>query len=96
MLSRKQQQLLVEIFMSYMKDGVNKRDVKEIYCSYVSFYRATKYLIDSGLLVKHRDHNHKSFYKLTLKGEVLARIVGGLRDMPEEVKQTARRLRARW
>jgi predicted transcriptional regulator len=90
MLSVKQQQLLLEIFVNYMRNGVNRRDVRGIYSSYVSFYRASKYLVDSGLLVKHRDQNHKSFYSLTLRGEILARIIAGLKGQPEEYQKLAK------
>ena len=93
MLSKQHQELMMVMFLDFLKDGIQLKDARPIYKSYVSFYRATKYLMESGLLRKKRDIRNHSIYTLTLKGEILARVLCTLIDNPPEVRDRADKIR---
>ncbi|MHA3964976.1 MAG: hypothetical protein AM325_015725 [Candidatus Thorarchaeota archaeon SMTZ1-45] len=64
------------------------RETRSIYKNRSAFYRSVNYLIESGLVRKKReDTSHLSIYELTLRGEMLARILLSLADIPPEIRR---------
>lgn len=63
------------------------KDTKELYKNRTAFYRAVNYLINSGLVRKKRSATQMSIYQLTLRGEMLARILITLEDIPQEIRR---------
>ena len=78
------QRLLIRMLLGQIS---RTRDVKSIYKNRASFYRSVKYLIDSGLVRKERKGEHFSEYHLTLRGEMLSRILITMADVPPEVRR---------
>jgi hypothetical protein len=92
MLSVYQQRLIVKLLLDQI---LKTRETKGIYKNTSAFYRSVNYLIDSSLVSKSRkDNGATSMYRLTLKGEILGRILITLDDMPEDLKEFARTLRS--
>lgn len=87
MLSAQQQEFLIKLFIFYMEEGVKTKDTKKIYKSTLSFYKSVKYLQEAGLITKSREKDNTNRYFLTLKGEILARILCGLPENPESWKK---------
>lgn len=92
MLTKSHQEVLVKLYTNYMINGNSAlafAELKEIYISRISFYKAMKYLITSGLVAKTSINKEKIrvLYKLTLKGEIMARILVTLVDQPPEFKR---------
>lgn len=89
MLSTDMQRLILTIYYNYATTS-NKstpyKDVKEIYSSKVSFRRAINYLINANYIQKNRFDYSTVEYSLTLSGELLARILCSLPDIPEQYK----------
>ena len=91
MLSSYQQRLLVKLLIDLI---VKTRETKGIYRNTSAFYRSVKYLIDSGLITKTKAKNGQtSLFRLTLKGEILSRVLITLDDMPDELKSFAKTLK---
>jgi len=98
MLTKSHQEVLVKLYTNYMINGNSAlafSDLKEIYISRISFYKAMKYLITSGLIKKTSINKEKTrvLYKLTLKGEILARIIVTLSDQPPEFRKLSMMLK---
>lgn len=92
MLSTYQQRLLVKLLLDLI---LKTRETKDIYSNTSAFYRSVNYLIKSGLVYKSKKENSiTSLYKLTLRGEILARILITLDDMPDDLKNFAGTLRS--
>ena len=65
---------------------VKSKDVKNIYKHTGAFNRAVKYLICSGLVYKVAPQQ----FKLSLKGDMIARILLTLSDIPPHLKEFSR------
>lgn len=92
MLSAMHQMLILKMLLRhvYANDAlISRRDVSELYKGRTSFFRAVTYLIESGLVERVEIKTNVVRYRLTLKGELLARIICGLVDMPEQFKDDA-------
>ena len=90
MLSESQQKVIMRIYMSYVNTGiksVNFNDISDIYSSRTAFKRSITYLIDSRFVMVQRLKYNRAAYSLTLTGEILARILCNLADMPNEVRR---------
>ncbi len=90
MLSKEQQEFIMRIYMSYINNGTNSLnfdDVKDIYSSRTAFKRAAKHLIDSKYIYTQRLKSNRINYSLTITGELLARILCNLADLPDEVRR---------
>lgn len=72
----------------------SREDLSDIYHSKSSFFKAVRYLIDSGLVEKVEVKVNSVMYRLTWKGELLARVICGLSDMPEQFKEDSSLLKA--
>lgn len=71
-LSHKHQELLVSMFgreVTSMNNGVYSSD---------AFYRATSFLKGNDLIYSKRRYDNTHEYFLTIKGEILARILMGV------------------
>ena len=84
MLSVYQQRLLLRMLLGQIS---RTKDTKGIYKNRTAFYRSVNYLIGSGLVRKRRAENQLSVYELTLRGEMLARILITLEDIPPEIRR---------
>lgn len=65
---------------------MKKSELKDIYSSSIGFYRSMRYLVASGYVEKVEIKNNVVFYRLTLAGQLLARLLCSLDDNPEEIK----------
>lgn len=67
------------------------KEVKErkIYKNNTSLYISLTYLENSGLLRVERTKKKSNFYFLSLKGEILARVLATLPDVPEVLQDKA-------
>jgi len=84
MLSVYQQRLLLKMLLGQIS---RTKDTKGIYKNRTAFYRSANYLITSGLVKKKRTAKQMSIYELTLRGEMLARILITLADIPPEIRR---------
>lgn len=66
---------------------MSRDDLKDLYKERSSFFRAIKYLIDSGLVERNEIRINVVRYRLTLTGQFLARILCSLIDNPKEIKE---------
>lgn len=75
----------------YRKDDtlISRNDVSELYKSKSSFFKSVRYLLDSDLVERVEIRYNVVRYRLTWRGEALARIICGLADMPEQFKDDA-------
>lgn len=92
MLSDNQQKMLLKMYLKYVttNDGfITRPEVKELYSEKKSFFRAMKYLIDSGLVERVELRINVVHYKLTLTGQILSRMLCNLSDTPREIKSLA-------
>lgn len=90
MLSRNQQELIMNIYMNYVNNGSNSIQfemIKDIYQSRGAFKRAVKYLVDAKYVYVQRMKYNRVGYSLTITGEMLARILCNLPDLPDEVRR---------
>lgn len=81
MLSIKQQKFLILLLQKH----VTKRN-NGIYQS-GAFYRMVIYLKKNNLIQSSRLENNENVYSLTLKGQMLSRVLSGLSDVPEDVRK---------
>ena len=90
LLSHFQQELLVHIF-STMGKGMKTKDIKErdIYKNNLSMYSAIKYLKLNNVVYQKKDSRGNNIYHLTLKGEILARILSTFESVPEDIRKKA-------
>ncbi len=75
--------------MNYINNGsksLSFENTRDIYNSRVSFKRSMKYLIDSKYVSSQRIRYNKTVYSLTITGELLARLLCNLCDLPDEVR----------
>jgi len=61
-------------------------DLKIFYKSRISFHASINYLMNAGIIAKERMRSNASYYALSLSGELLARILCSLPDLPERYK----------
>lgn len=85
MLSRKQQ-----LFLMCLLKGKSTRKQQDIYKS-LAFYRNISYMKKNNLVRSRRirDDSLENVYILTIKGEIIARILAGLSSSPEEYRKHA-------
>lgn len=81
MLSVKQQKFLIVLLDRH----ATKRN-NGLYKS-GAFYRMVIYLKGNNLIQSKRQENNQNLYFLTLKGSMVARILAGLSDVPEETRE---------
>jgi hypothetical protein len=89
MLSENQQKMVLKMYMKYATIGdgtITKNDVTELYGTRAGFYNAMMYLVRSGFVEKIEFKTNVVQYKLTLSGQLLARLLCSLVDNPNEVK----------
>lgn len=89
MLSEIQQRLMLKMYIKAIATNdsfVTRKDVTEFYSNRQSFHKGIKYLIDSKLIDRVEIKVNVVGFKLTLKGEFLARILCTLHDNPREIK----------
>lgn len=89
MLSETQQKMMLKMYLKYIttNDGfITRAEVKELYAEKKSFFRAMKYLVDSGLVDRVEIRINVVHYQLTLSGQILARMLCNLSDTPREIK----------
>lgn len=67
--------------------------MKELYSEKKSFFRAMRYLVDSGLVERIEIRINVVHYRLTLSGQILARMLCSLSDTPKEIKTLAHALK---
>jgi len=92
MLSEIQQKMMLKMYLKHVttNDGfITRSEVKELYAEKKSFFRAMKYLVDSGLVERIEVRINVVHYRLTLSGQILARMLCGLCDSPKEIKTLA-------
>ena len=93
LLSHNQQELILNIFeMQHTQhEGMTTREIKEkkIYKNNTSLYISLIYLENSGLLKVERTKKKNNVYYLLLKGEILARVLATLPDVPEVLQEKA-------
>jgi len=88
MLSQKQQNFLSELLILKILRTKECLEEHDLYKNRMSFYRSIKYLRDANLINATKE-NKKYIFELTLKGEIMARILLSLPDVPEEKKEFA-------
>lgn len=96
MLSETQQKMMLKMYLKYVttNDGfITRTEVKELYAEKKSFFRAMKYLVDSGLVERVEIRINVVNYRLTLIGQILARMLCNLSDTPKEIKALASALK---
>ena len=96
MLSENQQKVMLKMFLKHAttNDGfITRLELRELYSEKKSFFRAMKYLIDSGLVERVEVRINVVHYRLTLSGQILARMLCNLSDSPKEIKALARVLK---
>lgn len=84
--------MLLKMLLKYVHSSdalISRNDVSELYRSKSSFFKSIRYLIDSVLVERVEIHYNVVRYRLTWRGEALARIICGLADMPEQFKEDA-------
>jgi len=97
MLSESQQKMVLKMLLKYVHSNdafISREDVSDLYSTRSSFYRAIMYLVESGLVEKVEIRINVVRYRLTWKGELLARVICGLADMPEQFKEDASLIKA--
>jgi chromosome segregation and condensation protein ScpB len=50
-----------------------------------AFYRVVRYLVDNNLIQKKRLRDNTAQYTLTIKGNLVARLLAGLKDSDPEM-----------
>ena len=88
--------MILKMYLKYVttSDGfITRTEVKELYAEKKSFFRAMKYLVDSGLVERVEIRINVVHYRLTLSGQILARMLCGLSDTPKEIKALASALK---
>jgi hypothetical protein len=96
MLSETQQRMMLKMFLKHAttNDGfISRLEVKELYSEKKSFFRSMRYLIESGLVERVEVRVNVVYYRLTLSGQILARMLCNLSDNPSEIKSLARVLK---
>ena len=84
--------MLLKMLLKYVHSSdalISRNDVSELYRSKSSFFKSIRYLIDSVLVERVEIRYNVVRYRLTWRGEALARIICGLSDMPEQFKEDA-------
>ena len=94
MLSPDMQKFLLRVYYHYATTS-NKSlpydQVKDIYKSKISFKRAINYLLQCNFIHKNIIEYNNVEYSLTLSGELLARILCSLPDIPEGYKEVQKK-----
>lgn len=89
MLSETQQKLILKMYIRLVKKNdsfTTRDDTKELYSARQSFHIGMRYLIDSGFVERVEFKVNLVGFRLTLKGEFLARILCTLHDNPPEIQ----------
>jgi DNA-binding MarR family transcriptional regulator len=89
MLTESQQKMILKMYMKHATTGdgfIKKDDVKDIYSERSSFFRSIRYLVDSGLVERNEVRRNVVYYRLTLSGQLLARVLCSLVDNPTPIK----------
>lgn len=97
MLSESQQKMVLKMLLKFAHSNdafISREDVSDLYSTRSSFYRSIMYLVDSGLVEKVELKVNVVRYRLSWKGELLARVLCGLSDVPEQFKEESSLLRA--
>ncbi len=93
MLSEIQQKMILKMYLKHVTTNngfITRSEVKELYSEKKSFFRSAKYLMDSGLVERVEVRINVVHYRLTLPGQILARMLCNLSDIPKEIKTLAR------
>ncbi len=94
MLSPDMQKFLLRIYYHYAttsNKSMSYAGVKDIYKSKISFKRAVNYLLKCNFIHKNIIEYNNVEYSLTLSGELLARILCSLPDVPEQYKEVQKK-----
>lgn len=89
--------MVLKMLLKYIHDDdafISRDEVSELYKSKSSFFKSIRYLLDSKLVERVEIRANVVRYRLTWKGELLARVICGLSDMPEQFKEDASLLKA--
>jgi len=89
MLSPDMQRMILNMYYYYAttsNKSITYDQLRDLYTSKLSFKRAAKYLEVSKYLQKNRIDYNKVEYSLTMSGEMLARLLCSLPDIPEQFK----------
>ena len=89
MLSNLQQKMILKMFGFWLKrEFWERRNLRDFYRSESSFYKAIRYLEDSGI-VSFEYNQGVRMYFLTEKGIILARILCEMPEVPARIKRLA-------
>ncbi len=89
MLSEFHQKVILKMWIKQNYDNeavIRKEELAGIYKGRSSFFRGMQYLVDSGLVEKVQLHVNAVCYRLTIRGSLLAKVLCGLPDVPEQFK----------
>ncbi len=89
MLSETQQKLMLKMYIKLVRTNdsfITRNDVKELYSTRQSFHKGIRYLIDSKFIERVEVKMNVVAFRLTLKGEFIARILCTLHDNPPEIR----------
>lgn len=92
MLSDNMQKLILKMYIKYITTGngdIARKEVSDIYTSRVSFYRGMKYLIDSGYVDREEIKINMPIFRLSVSGQLLARLLCSMQDNPKEIRHLA-------
>jgi DNA-binding PadR family transcriptional regulator len=64
-----------ELLLAFLKYGSLSFSQQRTYNSRNAFYSVIKSLLESGYVKNEENHDQEKIYSLTLKGEMLARII---------------------
>jgi len=84
------QKMILNMYYHYATSGsktVTYVELRDIYHSKLSFKRAVNYLVEGKYLYKNRIDYDKVEYSLTISGEMLARLLCSLPDLPDHFKE---------
>lgn len=81
--------MILKMYLKFVttNDGfITRIELRELYAEKKSFFRAMKYLVGSGLVERIEVRINVVHYRLTLPGQILARMLCNLSDTPKEIK----------
>jgi len=74
-----------------MGKGLKTKQIKEkgIYKNNLSMYSAIKYLKRNNMVYQKKDKHGNNIYYLTLKGEILSRVLATFESVPDNIRKKA-------